>query len=218
MNHLGPTIQWSTGCNWPFLGFILWTKSFVIIMTKVSKKICESPLCFVMHCDCTASLRHTAVHSSRQKWTEKGRCPCVANKWQFAFRAAIFTAHTFYTGPLFARLPASNIPYKCICWIFQSNYSELRQNLWRWALGWGEESLLGILADESYILINLPPSTYASQSSSPLSWASGSKQEVTLGLLLPSPPPCFPAGTHKTIWRQNSAIRFKPLREMRCNW
>ena len=36
-------------------------------------------------------------------------------------------------------------------------------------------------------------------------------------LLLPSPSPCPPAGRHKTTWRQNSAIRFKPLREMRCN-
>ena len=214
MNHLGPTIQWSTGCNWPFLGFILWTKSFVIIMTKVSKKICESPLCFVMHCDCTASLRHTAVHSSRQKWTEKGRCPCVANKWQFAFRAAIFTAHTFYTGPLFARLPASNIPYKCICWIFQSNYSELRQNLWRWALGWGEESLGFWLMRVTFsstchlqlMLLNHHP---------PLVERRGrNKKWHSAFFFLPLPP----AGRHKTIWRQNSAIRFKPLREMRCNW
>ena len=214
MNHLGPTIQWSTGCNWPFLGFILWTKSFVIIMTKVSKKICESPLCFVMHCDCTASLRHTAVHSSRQKWTEKGRCPCVANKWQFAFRAAIFTAHTFYTGPLFARLPASNIPYKCICWIFQSNYSELRQNLWRWALGWGEESLGFWLMRVTFsstchlqlMLLNHHPPLVER-------WGRNKKWHSAF-FFLPLPP----AGRHKTIWRQNSAIRFKPLREMRCNW
>ena len=81
-----------------------------------------------------------------------------------------------------------------------------------------DRMLRGILADESYILINLPPPTYASQSSSPLSWALGSKQEVTPPLLQHSSYEHWPLlALHKTTWRQNSAIRFKPLREMRCN-
>ena len=53
----------------------------------------------------------------------------------------------------------------------------------RWARG---------LADGSYILINLPASTYAAQSSSPLSWALGSEQEVTLSLLQHSSSDPFP--------------------------
>ena len=215
MNHLGPTIQWSTGCNWPFLGFILWTKSFVIIMTKVSKKICESPLCFVMHCDCTASLRHTAVHSSRQKWTEKGRCPCVANKWQFAFRAAIFTAHTFYTGPFLLDYPhpislinasaefSNQIILNCVRVCEDEHWGGAK----RACLGfWLMRVTFSSTCHLQLMLLNHHPPLVER-------WGRNKKWHSAF-FFLPLPP----AGRHKTIWRQNSAIRFKPLREMRCNW
>ena len=216
MNHLGPTIQWSTGCNWPFLGFILWTKSFVIIMTKVSKKICESPLCFVMHCDCTASLRHTAVHSSRQKWTEKGRCPCVANKWQFAFRAAIFTALMgFYTGPFLLDYPhpislinasaefSNQIILNCVRICEDEHWGGAK----RACLGfWLMRVTFSSTCHLQLMLLNHHPPLVER-------WGRNKKWHSAF-FFLPLPP----AGRHKTIWRQNSAIRFKPLREMRCNW
>ena len=105
---------------------------------------------------------------------------CPANEWQFAFTASIFTAHTL-TQVFFCCDYFFCLAY--MCRNFPMNF-KLCEFL----------SRRRFLADESYILINLPPSTYAAQSSSPLSWALGSEQEVTQALLRHSSsvPPLLP--------------------------
>ena len=210
-----------------FSRLYLFIKVFSDFMRKVSNNFCESPSLFsaqshyelwhkqdllfpttLLQC----ALYHfvlSMMHLTQQEWALKRVLAahvhmCPANEWQFAFTASIFTAHTF-TQVFFCCDYFFCLAY--MCRNFPMNF-KLCEFL----------SRRRFLADESYILINLPPSTYAAQSSSPLSWALGSEQEVTQALLQHSssaPPP--PAGRHKTTWRQNSAIRFKPLREMRCN-
>ena len=154
------------------------------------------------------------LQSTKMNW--KGSFPCVANKWQFAFRAAIFTALMgFYTGPFLLDYPhpislinasaefSNQIILNCVRICEDEHWGGAK----RACLGfWLMRVTFSSTCHLQLMLLNHHPPLVER-------WGRNKKWHSAF-FFLPLPP----AGRHKTIWRQNSAIRFKPLREMRCNW